>query len=176
MDFSSHSEYILLTGLLLCSDTSERPTKTYLNRPLVKLLEDLGVPVENLLDLQAQAIEKIERAQDSFDLAAKLLRAHGLGTAFRGPALLNNMSEMLGLDFDASPQSHIDFWKSITMLSITHSLRDIKYRARILVDGPTLIGVCDTFGFLREGQIYVKLMENGVALPALKGNVSVTRR
>ena len=63
------------------------------------------------------------------------------------------------------------------MLTITHCLRAIKYKARIPVEGPTLIGVCDTFGILKEGQVYVKLQgKRGELRPALVGRVVVTRR
>ncbi|KAF8299892.1 RdRP-domain-containing protein [Clavulina sp. PMI_390] len=157
------------------ANTSERPTKTFLNRPLVKLLEDLGVSTDTLLGLQSRAITSIERAQQSFQLASKLLRDKSLGTQFRASTLMLNMTEMLDLDFTASPHQHIDFWKSVTMLAITHSLRDLKYKARIPVEGPTLIGVCDTFGILKKNEVYVKVVEKGVAQDALKGTVAITR-
>lgn len=158
------------------SDTSLRPTRTFLNRPMVKLLEDLRVPYENLAALQEKAVKKVERAQDSFEESARLLRQNSLGLAFHAPGLLNNLTHMLDIDFHSSPHDHVDFFRSISMLAITHSLRDIKYRARILVDGPTLIGICDTFGILREGEVYLRLKEDGVSQPALKGKVAITRR
>ncbi|KAF8299894.1 RdRP-domain-containing protein [Clavulina sp. PMI_390] len=155
--------------------TSERPKKTLLNRPLVKLLEDRGVGVDALLNVQEHAVTSIERAQESFELASRLLRTTGLGTHFRASSLMLNMTQMLDLDFTASPQQHIDFWRSVTMLAITHSLRDLKYKARIPVEGPTLIGVCDSFSILKEGEVYIKVVEKGVAQSALKGTVAITR-
>lgn len=157
-------------------DTSERPITTYLNRPMIKLLEDLKVPYENFLVLQQRAVQRVERAGESFMEASKLLKVNGLGTAFRASKLLINLAEMLGIGFDSSPHGHIDFWRNVSMLAITHSLREIKYRARIPVEGPTLIGVCDTFGILREGEIFVKVYQDGIMNSALRGRVAITRR
>jgi RNA-dependent RNA polymerase len=128
------------------------------------------------LAIQDRAVRKVEKAQTSFLQAAKLFRLNSLGTSFRATNLFTLLSEMLNVDFDSSPKEHIDFFRSSTMLSITHCLRDIKYRARIAVAGPTLIGVCDTWGLLKPGEIYVKVVEDKRKHPALRGKVVITRR
>ncbi|KIY65187.1 RdRP-domain-containing protein [Cylindrobasidium torrendii FP15055 ss-10] len=153
---------------------SLHPGITYLNRPLVKVLEDLGVSKQTFLDIQKHEVEQIEKAVRSFPYAAVHFAKNKLGMGFRLPRLFDNLKSMLGIDFDASPRGHIDFYKSMTMLGVTAVLRDIKYKARIMVHGPTLIGVCDTWGYLEEGQIYVKT-RGQKGSTTLLGRVVVTR-
>ncbi|KAF9034492.1 RdRP-domain-containing protein [Hymenopellis radicata] len=153
---------------------SEKPGITFLNRPLVKLLEDLGISKETFLRIQDKAVHQAELAQTSYEQAAIHFAKNNLGMSFRLPALFDNLKTMLGIDFDSSPHGHIDFYKSVAMLGITSVLRDIKYRARIQVAGPTLIGVCDTWGLLEPDEIYVKVKGEQTSR-ILHGIVAVTR-
>ena len=134
------------------------------------------MPLSNFLAIQDRAVRNVEKAQTSFLQAAKLFRLNSLGTSFRASNLFKLLSELLNVDFDSSPKEHIDFFRSSAMLSITHCLRDIKYRARVAVAGPTLIGVCDSWGLLKPGEIYVKILEDKRRHPALQGKVVITRR
>ncbi|KAJ7592653.1 RNA-dependent RNA polymerase [Mycena floridula] len=156
--------------------TSKRPGVTYLNRPLIKLLEDLGVAPQTFLDIQRKAVQGLEVALTGYSLAGNMLGENNLASSFRGAALFTNLYEMLDIDFNSSPKDNIDFFKRAAMVGITHCLRDIKFRARILVEGPTLIGVCDVWNILKEGEIYVN-QDNfkRKGRTALQGKVLVTR-
>ncbi len=178
--------------MTVIADHSEKPGITFLNRPLVKLLEDLGISKETFLRIQNKAVHQAELAQTSYEQAAIHFAKNNLGMSFRLPRLFDNLNTMLGIDFDSSPHGHIDFYKSVAMLGITSVLRlviacyledaglirfvrDIKYRARIQVAGPTLIGVCDTWGILEPDEIYVKVKGEQTSR-ILRGVVAVTRR
>ena len=128
------------------------------------------------MELQEKAIQDVEQAQMTYPAAAELMQLNNLGNHFRASRLYTNLYSMLAMDFDCSPGGHIDFLQSCAMLVVVDSLRHLKYKARIPVMGPTLIGVCDTWGILEEGEVYVKVVDGREKLPALFGKVIVTRR
>ena len=94
-----------------------------MNRPLVKLLEDLGIEKDTFLRIQQRAVDQAELASTSFEHAAVHFAKNNLGLPFRMARLYDNLQSMLGIDFDASPLGHIDFYKSVAMLGITAVLR-----------------------------------------------------
>ncbi|KAJ7576280.1 RNA dependent RNA polymerase-domain-containing protein [Mycena floridula] len=158
------------------ASTSRHPGVTYLNQALVKRLKDSGIPSEIFLALQKRPVNGLEIALTGFSHAATVFANNRLATHFRGSAILSNLREMLGIDFDSSPKDNIDFFKRATMVGITHCLREIKFRARILVEGPALMGVCDAWNILEEGQIYANYNSvNQRGNVALEGRVLVTR-
>ena len=128
------------------------------------------------MELQEEAVNEIEEAATSYRDAAKLFQTHGLGNEFRVPQLLLSMRRMLQIDFDTSPWREADFLRCAVILGVGHCLRDLKYRARIPVTGPTVIGVCDIWNILKEGEIYVKCQDEDGEFEALKGRFPITRR
>lgn len=66
---------------------------------------------------------------------------------------------MLGLHkLGLGPLGNDIFWRHMMSFAINHVLRELKHHARIPVPGPeswTLVGVADTHGFLKEGEIFV---------------------
>lgn len=166
-----------------------RPLPAYLNRPLIKILEDLGVPSVTFLRLQRQSVTNIHGAKSSPSQAASLLEQTGM-TVSRIPFILRRLSEM-GLNGCRDP-----FVSSCISLAIMHALRDIKYRqvllfrpsnsleiltqiclsARILVPGGwTLVGVADESDRLAEGQIYACIKRKGYSSIYLEGAVCISR-
>lgn len=131
----------------------DRPGFYSLNRPLIMLLEGLGVPYEVFQILQDDAERAAKRSVESLDASARLLEGHGLGASFR----LNSV--MLGLHkLGLGPLGNDIFWRHMMSFAINHVLRELKHHARIPVPGPeswTLVGVADTHGFLKEGEIFV---------------------
>ena len=134
----------------------DRPMLAYLNRPLIMLLETLGVPMEPFMELQRDAVEKTNEASKSLDSASRLLEQHGLGTTFRMTSVLLNLHK-LGADLESTRQDgkFTSFLKKSLEFAVNHVLRDLKYKARIPVpDAWTLVGVADEYDYLEEGQIY----------------------
>jgi RNA-dependent RNA polymerase len=127
----------------------DKPGKYFLNRPLIMILEGLGVPYETFQGYQDDAVYEAQESTHSFATMAKLLETHGLGASFRLPSL------MLGLDkLDVSPPNEI-FINQLMEFAINHVLRELKQRARIPIPcGWTLVGVADVHNFLRNGQIF----------------------
>ncbi len=109
-----------------------KPSKLFLNRPLIMLLEGRGVPADVFLKLQRDAVSYVRDAVHSLDASASLLETYGLGTAFRLPSVLKNLMKI-----DSGLGDH--FENDLMKLAIFHVLRELKYRARIPAPGYTLV-------------------------------------
>lgn len=130
--------------------TFERPGPMYLNRPLIMVLETLGVPIQAFMTLQANVVADIKLAPHSLKNSAKLLQTYGLGGAFRLQSVLLNLAK-LGLEHPPTD----NFFKRGMNYVTNDALRGLKHKARIPVpDSFTLVGVADIHGVLKEGQIF----------------------
>ncbi|KAH9018115.1 RdRP-domain-containing protein [Lactarius pseudohatsudake] len=168
------------------------PNSVHLNRPAVMALEDLGVKKKAFVDLQEDAKARIYLAKDSLKIFAGLLRSQTLGLKFHLPFVLEQLMK-LGLDF----RDHLDkeairsaFLGRLVRDSMNHSLREMKFKARIPVPRSyQLVGVADEgrayinegarpdkVFTLREKQIYVCVQESTDKEPEyLKGACLISR-
>ncbi|TLD04595.1 RNA-dependent rna polymerase like protein, partial [Venturia nashicola] len=126
-----------------------KPLPMFLNRQLIKILEDLGVPSQVFFDLQDTATSKLRRMTEHPFNAGLLLR-QSISQATQMTSLIWHLAE-IGLDY------HDDaFLYSIVEMAVVTELRDMKYRGRIPVKkGMTLYGIMDETGYLQEGQVFV---------------------
>lgn len=130
--------------------TFERPGKMFLNRPLIMVLETLGVPIQVFRTLQTAIVGDIKIATFETKSSAKLLETYGLGTAFRVPSVLHHLKK-LGMD---APPPDAFFDRGIHYAA-NDALRGLKHKARIPVPSSyTLVGVADTYNILKEGEIF----------------------
>lgn len=149
-----------------------RPLPMFLNRQLIKILEDLGLPYDVFHDLQASAVNKLRQMTDSCINTAHMLEQVQRSKSTKLPTLIRHLGH-LGLDYQQD-----DFlWKIVQMIIISE-IRDIKYRGRIPVEeGMTLYGIMDETGYLREGEIFViteQAPQGGMRI-LIKNNVVITR-
>lgn len=151
----------------------DKPGKFYLNRPLIMVLECLGVPYEVFKDLQATAVREARHATRSLQASARLLEGHGLGMSFR------LTSTMLGLyKLGLQPLKDNIFWRQMMSFATNHVLRELKHRARIPVPGLnswSLVGVADVHGCLEEREVFVCVDAPDGKRYYLEGEVLVTR-
>ncbi|KAF9453025.1 RdRP-domain-containing protein [Macrolepiota fuliginosa MF-IS2] len=142
----------------------EHPNVCYLNRPLVMLLEDLGVSKDAFLALQDEEVSKARTIHDSIDRFRSVLWGHGLGRPFRFSHLIKQLQD-LGLEINnkdpGKPNIDTPFLRQVREVAMVDILRDIKHSARILVpDSHLLVGIAD------EGPAYVEAgFENVYCLP-----------
>jgi RNA-dependent RNA polymerase len=137
------------------ADVFDHPKPMFLNRPLIMILETLGVPIPSFVDLQKVMIASITSSTHRMELSAQLLATHGLGTAFRIPSVLLGLAKM-GL---ASPPPEDKFLARGLNYAVNHVLRCLKHRARIHVpDSWTLVGVADFHRYLGEGEVFGTLL------------------
>ena len=151
----------------------------FLNRPLIMLLEHLGVVSDVIIDLQSTSIREVQTIQTSLNQATKVFLQHNLGASYHLPSLFNNISRYLGLDIYDRPvgglQHHLI--KEALYCAATHALREIKYRAHILVpDSVTLLGVSDEYDCLEEGEIFATVYDESKKIEqSIEGKVLITR-
>ena len=147
-----------------------RPLPMYLNRQLIKILEDLGVQDDSFLELQETAVEGLRRVtRNPVNAVSFLTRSH-VGDAARVPWLIEKLND-IGLDFHDD-----DFLRDVLELAVLVQLRALKYRSRIFVEkAVALFGIMDETGFLNEGEVFcvVKTEQEGRSVKV--GWVAVTR-
>lgn len=137
--------------LEICN-AARRGLPFYLNRQLVKILEDLGVSHEAFHRLQELAVSEVRSAASSPTKTAAFLDRKGVGTGCNLSWLIERLSE---IGIDARDDMFLQGALEHAMLS---ELRMIKHKARIPVEnGHTLYGVMDETGVLRENQIFVRV-------------------
>lgn len=118
-------------------------------------LEDRGVEKETFIKLQEDAKAKIYLSSDSLEQFSHLLTKHSLGGKFHLGFILQQLSKF-GLDFkdhNEKKKKAIEsgFVERLLRFAMNHSLREVKFKARIPVPNSyQLVGVAD------EGQAYIK--------------------
>lgn len=112
-----------------------KPLPFYLNRQLIKILEDLGVPKQSFLDLQNEAVEQLRITAENPINAGYYLQRNLVGKSARLPWLIRKLS-YIGMSF-----SDDSFLRDTHELAILIQLRELKYRSRIFVErGLTIYG------------------------------------
>jgi len=149
----------------------DKPGPYFLNRPLIMLLEGLGVPYGVFEKFQDEAVQTTRKAASSLKEAASLLECHGLGTSYRLPWILNHLEK---LSLNSIPDD--DFYKEMLKNATHHVLRDLKNHSRIPVPGAwTLVGVADTHRYLQENQIFTCIKPISGGRKYLSGRVLISR-
>ena len=158
------------TNIEICG-SGIKPLILNLNAQLIKILEDLGVPAQPLLDLQKQEVDTLRGIAQSPVLAANFLEVANLAQSARMPFLIRTLVR-LGIQFLKD-----DFLRQMVELAVLVKVRELKYRARIPVkQGITLYGIMDETGILSEGQVYCPFInEQGQREVLVRKQVVVTR-
>jgi len=149
----------------------DRPGLYFLNRPLIMLLEGLGVPYWVFKYHQDMAVEATKKATRSLKGAAALMENHGLGSVYKIPFILKSLEKLGIVDLSGN-----DFYVRMRVLAINHVLRDLKFRARIPIPGAwTLVGVADTHRYLKPNQIFACIRPVHDGGKYLSGRVLISR-
>jgi len=136
----------------------------FLNRQLIKILEDLEVPAQAFFDLQEAATRRL-RYMTETAINTGLFLKQSISQASQISSLIWHLGEA-GFDY------HDDsFLYSVVEMAVVTELRDLKYRGRIPVkDGMTLYGIMDETGYLKEGQVFVITEQPPVSAVAAASN------
>ncbi|THH34116.1 hypothetical protein EUX98_g35 [Antrodiella citrinella] len=149
----------------------DKPGPFSLNRPLIMVLEGLGVPYETFETLQKNAVTNAQGSVESLARAAKLLEAYGLGQSYQLTSVLLSLDK-LGL----GPLFWDPFWLQMMKFAIHHVLRELKHHARIPVpDAWNLVGIADIHEYLEEGEIFVHISTKEGNSFYLEGPTMVSR-
>jgi RNA-dependent RNA polymerase len=117
-------------------------------------LDNRGVKTQAFVDLQEEAKASIYLSSSSLEEFRKQLVKHGLGSKFHLAFILEQLNK-LGLDFKESYQKkrkaiRSAFFERLLRYAMNHSLREVKYKARIPIPNSyQLVGVAD------EGRAYI---------------------
>lgn len=148
----------------------DRPSPFYLNRPLIMVLEGLGVPYRVFKEYQDGAVRDAEYSRQDLEQAGRLLESFGLGTSFRLSSVFYHLHK-LGVPMQMDP-----FYKHLMDFAINHVLRDLKHHARIPITGYTLVGVADVHGWLQPNEVFACINNQQTRkLEYLEGDMVVTR-
>lgn len=149
-----------------------RPGPFYLNRPLIMILDYLGVPYRVFRELQGAAVEAAQEAVESLDRSARLLETYGLGASFRLTSVMLSLHKL-----GVGALEHDEFWRRMMDFAVNHVLRELKHHARIPVPNAwNLVGVADVHGWLEEGEVFGCIIPNDGTGPIyLSGPTLVTR-
>ncbi|GAA6003728.1 RNA dependent RNA polymerase [Rhodotorula paludigena] len=145
----------------------------FLNLPLIKLLEDLGVPSARYLDLQSAATRKIRKSRSTLRSAIKLVQDYSLapGTGF------SSTLAFLATSADTASAAFLNPFVSRCLdASVTHALRDIKHSGRIPLPGCyNLVGVLDIDGCLAADEVYARISRADGSQEYLSGTIAISR-
>ncbi|KAL4244861.1 RNA-dependent RNA polymerase [Abortiporus biennis] len=166
----------------------ERPGITYLNRPLIMILEDRGVEKSAFTALQDRAVADIHMASDTVPQARSLFRTHGLGNGYKLGYLFQCFTALnLGFQNEKLMPLENIFIDRLIQIGKANVLRDIKNNARIPVpDSWHLVGVADegpayqAAGYedvfcLKEGQIFACVQRPDEEPEYIQGPVVISR-
>lgn len=136
--------------ILEICDTASKPIPLYLNRQMIKILEDMGVDDAWFLEMQEIALANLRAVTDSAYNVAEFLKQQNIGEGIRFYRFFRQLENM-GIDYRKDP-----FLCSVVEASLLRELRLLKHKARIpIYEGITLFGIMDETGYLKEGQVYV---------------------
>lgn len=131
-------------------DSASRPLRLWLNRQMIKILEDMGTEDKWFMDLQNKELKVLRAITAQAVNTSTFLRHQLIGTAMGLPGFIMAL-DRLNLDFRRD-----EFLKTVVEHVVLRELRLLKHKARIPVDqGVTLFGIMDETGYLEEDEIYV---------------------
>lgn len=133
-------------------EMASHPLQLFLNRQIIKILEDMGVPETWFVNLQNDQLEVLREITSSVKNTVKFLkRQHKISCLH----LHKLFMELTRLDLDYKEDR---FLRSIVEALVLRELRLLKHKARIPVEqGATLFGVMDETGYLKENEVFVTL-------------------
>ncbi len=136
-------------NLEIC-DAGSKPIPLVLNRQIIKIMEDMGVPEQWFFKVQGLRKDQLRKATATTKNTANFIKTQGVGHCvrlFRLFLLINKLK----LNYKEVP-----FLRSIVEAVVLRELRLLKHKARIPVDkGITLFGIMDETGFLGENEVFV---------------------
>ncbi|KAK0558876.1 hypothetical protein OC861_006805, partial [Tilletia horrida] len=158
------------------ADACTSASHFFLNRPMIALLESLGIPAQTFLDLQKETVNSLEKALMTPLDAARILKRGGVGQATKLGRILKGLNGSLMGQDNLNAMRRIPFLRHCVLAAVTLGLRAIKYHGRIFVpESCTVMGVMDETETLKEGQIYVCLRSPRGLRKVLKGKCLVAR-
>ncbi|KAH8822929.1 RNA dependent RNA polymerase-domain-containing protein [Flagelloscypha sp. PMI_526] len=149
----------------------DSPGRLFLNRPLIMVLESIGIDFKVFRKYQAIAVGAAADALSDASAAPGFFEFHGLGTSFHIPSMLKRLQMLHIMPFSSV------FYADMMAVAITHIIRAMKHKGRIPISGGwNLPGICDIHDALEKGQIYICIDQHDGSKPFfIKGKVLIWR-
>lgn len=144
------------------------PRPVYLNRPLITIMEQLGIHGSVFLSLQLKHFQVLVTAFDCDDKCLETIQNHST----------------LPLNFDILKKSEVNllgdpFFDKVLSVIIKKSITDLKAKARILIpfeQGRIMYGVLDETKTLDYGEVFVQYSDkNSKTSKIVEGTVVITK-
>jgi hypothetical protein len=149
---------------------ADKPLTLYLNRPLIKVLEDLGVPAQNILALADKTMQDLLKHLTCAINIASFLDSEKIGDTAGFPGLIQHLDDI------QIPVEDDQFLRAVVELAAIVRLRELKYKGRIPVEkGMKLMGVMDHTHTLKAGEIYCPWLDSEGKRQVHLGRVAITR-
>lgn len=107
--------------------SSSKPLRMYLNRQMIKILEDCGVDPSWFLNLQRKAVQELRSTTESAQNASYFLETRHCGGSFYLPWFIKQLNN-LGMPFQEDK-----FLKNVIEMMVLVELRSLKHKSRIPV-------------------------------------------
>ncbi|KEY67806.1 hypothetical protein S7711_04117 [Stachybotrys chartarum IBT 7711] len=138
-----------IANLEIC-DMANKPIPMVLNRQMIKILEDMGIPNDWFFRQQSFALDNLRSVTETVENTAKFMKGQNIGHGMGFPRFLRRLWSF-GIDYRRDR-----FLSSLVEAAVLRELRLLKHKARIPIrHGVTLFGIMDEFGYLEDGQVYV---------------------
>ncbi|ORY56863.1 RNA dependent RNA polymerase-domain-containing protein [Pseudomassariella vexata] len=139
----------VIENLEIC-DMAKKPIPMVLNRQMIKILEDMGVPDAWFLNAQNRELKRLRLITAHTHNSVAFLKHRKIADQVGLPQLIKRLDKI------GTCYKNDDFLRSVVQAAVLQELRLLKHKARIPIDqGVTLFGIMDETGFLEEGSIYV---------------------
>ncbi|KIM33801.1 hypothetical protein M408DRAFT_18806 [Serendipita vermifera MAFF 305830] len=152
-------KFLSQDGGLHIATRFDHPLNLYLNRPLIAILEHLGVAIDWFSRLQAKAISEANETLLSIsDEASEFLTTRHLGRQYGFPFIMRGLTKygVTRALLEDAPHPMLDFFLCSLSVAIVHIDRELKYKARIPVpSGLSLVGGADVHQELDEWCVYI---------------------
>ncbi|RDA84822.1 hypothetical protein CP532_3158 [Ophiocordyceps camponoti-leonardi (nom. inval.)] len=131
-------------------DVASRPLRLYLNRQVIKILEDMRTNPQWFKVQQEKALRVLRGVTATAANTSTFLRYQSVGRPLGLSSFISRLDAM-GIDYRRD-----DFLRSVVEHVVLRELRLLKHKARIPVDqGVALYGIMDETGWLGEDEVYI---------------------
>lgn len=153
-------------------DMATKPIPLFLNRQMIKILEDMGVAENWFSNLQTTQLQHLRSITASARNTGVFIKRQAIGDCF-GLFRLFCQAHIFQINYKKFP-----FLRSLVEAVVLREVRLLKHKAHIPVKkGITLFGIVDETGFLQRDEVYVTFdtVEGRFEPPPPPGRLLVTR-
>jgi len=143
------------TKYLEICDVANKPIPLVLNRQMIKILEDMGIPAEWFIQAQNRELDRLRRITMSTQNTVTFLKRQNIAEQIPLHKFLRRLDK-LGFDYKKDR-----FLCSVVEAVVLREVRLLKHKSRIPIEqGVTLFGIMDEFGYLAEDEVYIVFDED----------------